>query len=75
MSAGQIPTRQVAGLTDAIITTGDARYVRTVNGVAPDGAGNVAVSASSSEVLMQDGVTGPPVPIETEARDDWLYSG
>lgn len=27
------------------------------------------------ELLMQDGVTAPPVPIETEARDDWLYSG
>jgi len=25
------------------------------------------------ELLMQDGVTSPPVPIETEAGDDWLY--
>lgn len=33
------------------------------------------VAASAGEVLMQDGVTGPPVPIETEARDDWLYEG
>lgn len=27
------------------------------------------------EVLMQDGVTAPPVPIENEARSDWLFSG
>lgn len=28
---------------------------------------------ASGELLMQDGVTAPPVPVETEARDDWLY--
>jgi len=27
-----------------------------------------------SELLMQDGVTNPPVPVETEAQDDWLYA-
>lgn len=26
-----------------------------------------------AELLMADGVTSPPVPIETEAGDDWLY--
>jgi hypothetical protein len=45
-----------------------------------DGAGNadwemVAAGAASGELLMQDGVTAPPVPIETEAQDDWLYEG
>lgn len=30
---------------------------------------------SSGELLMQDGVTAPPVPIENEAQDDWLYYG
>lgn len=30
-------------------------------------------AAASGELLMQDGVTSPPVPIETEAGDDWLY--
>jgi hypothetical protein len=25
------------------------------------------------ELVMQDGVTAPPVPVETEAQDDWLY--
>lgn len=29
----------------------------------------------SGELLMQDGVTGPPVPLENEARSDWLYQG
>lgn len=50
-----------------------------VNAAAGSGEVVVTVSspatASSGEVLMQDGVTGPPVPIETEARDDWLYQG
>jgi hypothetical protein len=32
-------------------------------------------AATGGELLMQDGVTGPPVPLETEARDDWLYEG
>lgn len=27
----------------------------------------------AKELLMQDGVTNPPVPIENEAQDDWLY--
>lgn len=31
------------------------------------------ISASRGEVLMADGVTSPPVPLETEAGDDWLY--
>jgi hypothetical protein len=44
------------------------------------GTGEVVVTipgaaAGAGELLMQDGVTGPPVPIETEARDDWLYQG
>ena len=27
------------------------------------------------ELLMQDGVTSPPVPLETEDGSDWLYTG
>lgn len=30
---------------------------------------------SAGELLMADGVTSPPIPIETEAGDDWLYQG
>lgn len=43
--------------------------------VAQDAATKAYVDANtgSSELLMQDGVTAPPVPIETEAQDDWLY--
>lgn len=29
--------------------------------------------SGGGELLMADGVTSPPVPIETEAGDDWLY--
>lgn len=41
------------------------------------GASEVAGGSSSApgEVLMQDGIMAPPVPIETEAQDDWLYEG
>ena len=35
----------------------------------------LTLDGSSGEVLMQDGVTAPPVPIETEAQDDWLFEG
>jgi hypothetical protein len=35
----------------------------------------LGADADVGELLMQDGVTAPPVPIETEARDDWLYQG
>ena len=33
-----------------------------------------SVEGFAKELLMQDGVTAPPVPIETEAQDDWLYA-
>lgn len=38
-----------------------------------DPAHPVLNATSSRELLMADGVTSPPVPIETEAGDDWLY--
>jgi hypothetical protein len=39
---------------------------------------NIEIASSAStttggELLMQDGVTAPPVPLETESRDDWVY--
>ena len=39
--------------------------------------GNLPVGSGSAagELLMQDGVTDPPVPIENETQDDWLYEG
>lgn len=47
---------------------------------AASGSGEVVVtisggSSSGGELLMQDGVTAPPVPLETEDRSDWLYQG
>jgi hypothetical protein len=29
----------------------------------------------TGELLMQDGVISPPVPIENEIQDDWLFEG
>jgi hypothetical protein len=37
-------------------------------------AGDHTHSAYVGQLLMQDGVTSPPVPIENEAGDDWLYA-
>lgn len=38
------------------------------------GTGEAVVTIpGTAELLMADGVTSPPVPIETEAGDDWLY--
>lgn len=52
---------QGAGVT---ATSGSGEVVVTIPGV----------SATRFELVMQDGVTAPPVPLETEARDDWLYT-
>ena len=54
---------QGAGVT---ATAGTGEVIVTIPGGSSSGAG---------ELLMQDGVTGPPVPIENEARSDWLYQG
>lgn len=73
----------------AIDTAAEAERIRDVIGAAlvagsnvtitVDDAGNtIAIAATggaAGELLMQDGVTGPPVPLENEARDDWLYQG
>lgn len=52
---------QGAGVT---ATAGTGEVIVTIPGA----------STVAGELLMQDGVTAPPVPIETEARDDWLYA-
>jgi len=31
-------------------------------------------SGECCELLMQDGVTFPPVPLETEDGTDWIYT-
>jgi hypothetical protein len=64
-------------------TTTTRKFLRQVGSGAASAApawDTIAVSdvsglASSGELLMQDGVTAPPVPIETEDQTDWLYQG
>lgn len=60
-------------------TTTDARLAVGSNGtgLVADSTATAGVrwtlQALSGELLMADGVTAPPVPIETELQDDWLY--
>ena len=64
---------------------GSVRSIQPGNNVAVDATDPLRPKVSATlgggtgatvgELLMQDGVTGPPVPLETEARDDWLYQG
>jgi hypothetical protein len=35
----------------------------------------ISGGSASGELLMQDGVASPPVPLETEDQVDWLYEG
>jgi hypothetical protein len=60
-----IGTALIAG-TNVTITVNDPSDTITIAAAATGGAG---------ELLMQDGVSAPPVPIENEARTDWLYQG
>lgn len=44
--------------------------------ITPDDPGDtITIAATSGELLMQDGVSSPPVPLETEDGTDWLYEG
>jgi pectate lyase-like protein len=36
---------------------------------------NIEIATTGGELLMEDGVTFPPVPLTTEDGTDWLYSG
>jgi hypothetical protein len=61
-------------LTDVSTAGAAADDVLTYDGTswAPAAPGS---SSSSGELLMQDGVSSPPVPLETEDGTDWLYEG
>lgn len=60
-------------------STVDARFAVGSNGtgIVADPAESLGLrytlAALAGELLMQDGVSNPPVPIETETQDDWLY--
>lgn len=63
-SDGTPMTRRAALDFVGVTVTDDAANDRTT----------VTLSAAG-ELLMQDGVTTPPVPVETEDGSDWLYEG
>lgn len=77
-----------SGSTSPLTTKGDLYTFDTANqrlAVGSNGTGLYADSAQATgnrwtnmaitgELLMADGVTAPPVPVETEAQDDWLYA-
>jgi hypothetical protein len=72
---GQVPT------FDAATGTWKAATPAATGVASITAAGTVRVDSTDpahpvvrgAELLMADGVTSPPVPIETEAGDDWLY--
>lgn len=48
--------------------------VLTWDAVAEEWIASDPAESSSGELVMEDGVTFPPVPVETEDGDDWVYS-
>jgi hypothetical protein len=76
---GQMPTINPAGTAVEYADSAGIQSIVPGAGIAVDSTdpANPVVSATggvgSGELLMQDGITAPPVPIETEAGDDWLY--
>lgn len=82
--SGVLPNPTVDGLqgnpvgtaspsSDQVLTWDGSQWAPADASGGLDEAG-VAAAGFTKELLMQDGVTAPPVPIETEARDDWLYA-
>lgn len=79
--SGGVPTSRLVSAGTGLTGGGDLSADRTIAADIGTSSSQVAAGnhthagSSSGEALMQDAVTGPPVPIETEARDDWLYQG
>lgn len=40
-----------------------------------DAKADIGHEHGSGELVMEDGVSSPPVPVETEDGEDWVYSG
>lgn len=59
-------------IPERVPTGGTASQVLTKN-TGTDYDATWATPGNRAELLMQDGVSAPPVPIENEARTDWLY--
>jgi hypothetical protein len=57
--------------TDGQVLTFDAYAEEWIAEDPTGGSG----SGGAGELLMQDGVSSPPVPLETEGGTDWLYEG
>lgn len=78
--SGWIPVSSVAGIDDLTDVDTTTSAPSTGDLLEWDGTNWVPVTPGApaedlrSELLMQDGVTNPPVPVETEAQDDWLYA-
>lgn len=60
-----------------LLTTSVASVVAGANVTvdSTDPAHPIVSAAGTRELLMQDGVSSPPVPLTTEDGTDWLYEG
>jgi hypothetical protein len=68
VASGTITSLSAIGINVAAIVAGSNVTVDNT-----DPANPVVSATGPRELLMADGVTSPPVPIENEAGDDWLY--
>lgn len=66
---GSYPNPDVEAV-DGVVFTG----VPAVGNVPVATSATTAVWGPPAEILMADGVTSPPIPIETEDGSDWMYS-
>lgn len=70
---GQVPVWDPDTQTYKPGSVGTVQTVTAGTNVTVDSTDPAHLVINGAELLMQDGVTSPPVPIETEAGDDWLY--